>query len=123
MLTSNRIIELINENHQEIKKFGVKHIGLFGSYGTNNQKPESDIDIIVEFKRGKKTFDNYMDLKFYLEDILCCNVDLVVKEALKIDLKPNILKSVNTLRGYKAFINDILEAIHRIESYTEKSNN
>lgn len=99
MLTSDRIIKLINENHQEIKKFGVKRIGLFGSYVTNKQKPESDIDFLVEFKRGEKTFDNYMDLKFYLEELFSCNVDLVVREALKIELKPNILKSVKYATG------------------------
>lgn len=94
MLTSEAIIKLINEKHQEIKKFGIKRIGLFGSYAKNKQKPKSDIDLLVEFKKGKKTFDNYMDLKFYLEDLFGGNVDLVVEEALKIELKPNILKSV-----------------------------
>jgi len=57
------------------------------------------IDLLVEFKKGEKTFDNYMDLKFYLEDLFSCNVDLVVKEALKIELKPNILKSVKYATG------------------------
>ena len=99
MLTPDRIINLINKNHQEIKKFGVKRIGLFGSYVTNKQKPESDIDLLVEFKKGEKTFDNYMDLKFYLEDLFSCNVDLVVREALRIELKPNILKSVKYATG------------------------
>jgi len=94
MLNSDKIIKLINENHQNINKFGVKRIGLFGSYATNKQKSKSDIDLLVEFKKGKKTFDNYMDLKFYLQDIFGCNVDLVVKEALKIELKSYILKSV-----------------------------
>ena len=94
MLNSDEIIKLINKNLKYINKFGVKHIGLFGSYVKNKQKPKSDIDILVEFKKGKKTFDNYMDLKFYLKDIFDCNVDLIVKEALKIELKPNILKSV-----------------------------
>jgi len=94
MLNSDKIIKLINENHQNINKFRVKQIGLFGSYVTNKQKSKSDIDLLVEFKKGKKTFDNYMDLKFYLEDIFGCNVDLVVKEALKIELKSCILKSV-----------------------------
>jgi predicted nucleotidyltransferase len=99
MLTSGRIIKLINENNQKIKKFGVKRIGLFGSYATNNQKSESDIDVLVEFEKGKKTFDNYMDLKFYLEDLFGCNVDLVVREALKLELKRNILKSVKYATG------------------------
>jgi len=99
MLISDEILQIINENQHNIKKFGVKRIGLFGSYAKNKQKKESDIDILVEFKKGKKTFDNYMDLKFYLENLFDCNVDLVVKDALKVDLKPNILKSVKYAAG------------------------
>jgi len=99
MLTSEKILKRINENQQDIKKFGIKSIGLFGSYAKDKQKKESDIDLLIEFEKGKKTFDNYMDLKFYLEDLFDCNVDLVVKEALKVDLKPYILKSVKYAAG------------------------
>ena len=100
MLSSESIIQLINKNHKEIKKFGVKRLGLFGSYSINKQKPGSDIDLLVEFEKGKKTFDNYMDLKFYLEDIFGLNVDLVVKESIKIEFKTNILKSVKYATGF-----------------------
>jgi predicted nucleotidyltransferase len=99
MLTSEDILIKIEENIQSIRKFGVKKIGLFGSYSKNKQKIESDIDILVEFKKGKKTFDNYMDLKFFLEDLFGYNVDLVVDEAVKIDLKPYILRSVKYAAG------------------------
>ncbi|MFO7676980.1 MAG: nucleotidyltransferase family protein [Thermoplasmatota archaeon] len=99
MITSDKILKIIYENKDTIKKFGVKHIGLFGSYAINKQKKQSDIDVLVEFKKGKKTFDNYMDLKFYLENLFDCNVDLVIKEALKVDVKPNILKSVKYAAG------------------------
>jgi len=99
MLSSDKILKIINENKDNIKKFGVKSIGLFGSYAINKQKKESDIDLLVEFIKGKKTFDNYMDLKFYLENLFDCKVDLVVKESLKVDLKPNILKSVKYAAG------------------------
>jgi len=94
MLTSTKIIELIAKNQNDIQKYGVKRIGLFGSFLTNKQKSDSDIDILVEFKKGEKTFDNYMDLKFYLENLFKHDVDLVVKEALKVQLKSNILRSV-----------------------------
>ena len=94
MLTSNQIIKLIIENQNNIQNFGVKRIGLFGSFLKNKQKFDSDIDILIEFKKGEKTFDNYMDLKFYLEGLFKRDVDLVVKEALKVQLKSNILKSV-----------------------------
>jgi uncharacterized protein len=94
MLSSDEILKIINEKQQDNKKFGIKSIGLFGSYSINKQKKESDIDLLVEFKKGKKTFDNYMDLKFYLENLFDCKVDLVIKEALKVDLKPNIAKNI-----------------------------
>lgn len=94
MLTSDDILKTLEDNMDKIKKFGVKRIGLFGSYAKNQPKEGSDIDILVEFEKGKKTFDNYMDLKFFLEDLFKCKVDLVIADALKPDLKPIILGSV-----------------------------
>lgn len=94
MLTHKIILTKLEENKDIIKKYGVKKIGLFGSYIRNEQKPTSDIDIVVEFEKGKITFDNYMDLKFFLEDLFKCKVDLVMKESIKPDLKPYILGSV-----------------------------
>jgi len=94
MLTYEKLLAKLEEHKATIKKYGVKRIGLFGSYLLNEQKPNSDIDILVEFEKGKITFDNYMDLKFFLEDLFKCKVDLVIKESIKPDLKPYILGSV-----------------------------
>jgi len=94
MLTSEEILRKIEENKEKMKKFGVKKIGLFGSYISGEQKPGSDIDILVEFEKGMKTFDNYMDLKLFLEELFNCKVDLVIVESIKPDLKPYILESV-----------------------------
>lgn len=77
MLTSEEILQKIEENKGKIRKFGVRRIGLFGSY-----------------IKGMKTFDNYMELKFFLEDLFNCKVDLVIAEALKPDLKSHVLRSV-----------------------------
>ena len=63
MLTREIILNKIEQNLETIKKYSVKRIGLFGSYVKNKQTKKSDIDIVVEFKKGKKTFDNYMELK------------------------------------------------------------
>ncbi len=79
---------------EDIRKYGVKRIGLFGSYAMGSQKVKSDIDILVEFEKGKKTFDNYMELKFFLENLLNSKVDLVTSESIKPELKPYILNSV-----------------------------
>ena len=99
MLNSDEILKKIEESKDKIKKFGVRRIGLFGSYIRSEQKKESDIDVLVEFEKGKKTFDNYMELKFFLEDLFNCKVDLVILESIKPDLKPHILKSVKYASG------------------------
>ena len=99
MLNSDEILKIIEESRDKIKKFGVRRIGLFGSYIRSEQKKESDIDVLVEFEKGKKTFDNYMELKFFLEDLFKCKVDLVILESIKPDLKPYILRSVKYASG------------------------
>jgi len=92
MLTEEEILKRIEKNKDKIKKFGAKKIGLFGSYIRGEQKSGSDIDILVEFRKGMKTFDNYMDLKFFLEDLFNCKVDLVIIGTIKSDLEPYILE-------------------------------
>ena len=94
MLTAQEIMKKIIENKNKIKSFGVKKIGLFGSYIRDEQKETSDIDFLVEFEKGKKTFDNYMNLKLFLENLFNCKIDLVIKESIKEEIKPYILKSV-----------------------------
>ena len=79
--------------------FGVKRLGLFGSSVRGEQKSESDIDILVEFEKGKKTFDNYMELKFFLEELLGCKVDLIIYESLKRRIKPYIMREVEYAKG------------------------
>ncbi len=99
MLVYERIIEKINENIDKIKKYDVKKIGLFGSYLRNQQNSESDVDILVEFEKDGITFDNYMDLKFFLEKLFNNKVDLVIGEDIKPALKTSILRSVKYAKG------------------------
>lgn len=85
------IKQTLKEKMPEIKeKYGVKNLYIFGSYVRGEQTPESDIDILVEFEKGKKTFRNYMGLKFYLEELFRRKVDLIIKEAVKPRLKKYI---------------------------------
>lgn len=99
MLTYGAIIKKIEKNMGKIKGYGVMRIGLFGSYVRNEQKVGSDIDILVKFEKGKKGFDNYMDLKFFLERLCGRKVDLVVFETIKPDLKSYILGNVKYASG------------------------
>lgn len=95
MKNLKEIKKIILNHLTELKeKFGIKEIGIFGSYARGEEDKFSDIDILVEFEEGKKTFDNYMDLKFYLEELFGIKVDLVIKSAIKSKLKNYILEEV-----------------------------
>jgi len=87
------IVKRIADIRDELsERFTVKRIGVFGSCVRGDEKSESDVDIIVEL--AEPTFDNYMDLKFRLEEILCRPVDLVIADTVKPRLKPVIEQEV-----------------------------
>jgi hypothetical protein len=90
------VIRILRVHNQEIKeKFKIKDIGIFGSFIRGEQRRRSDIDILVEFEKDGLTFDNYMDLKFYLEEILNSKVDLVTKTGIREELRQHILSEVS----------------------------
>jgi predicted nucleotidyltransferase len=77
------ILALLQEHRDEIStRFGAKHLALFGSAARDELRPESDVDVLVDFD-GPATFDGYFDLKDYLEHLLCRPVDLVTSRGLK----------------------------------------
>ncbi len=88
------VISIINDHQKEIRDLGVKRYGLFGSLVREETTEQSDIDILVEFEPGQKTFDNFMKLAFLLEDLLGRDVDLVTAESLSPYIGPHILREV-----------------------------
>ncbi|NPD90182.1 MAG: nucleotidyltransferase family protein [Asgard group archaeon] len=98
-LNLSDVLDEIQRNKNVILSFGVKNIGVFGSFVKNEQKISSDLDILIEFKKGMKSFDNYMGLLFFLEDLFQVKIDLVIKEAIKPRLKSHILESVTYAKG------------------------
>jgi len=62
-----------------VRKFGITRIALFGSVSRNAARPDSDLDILVDFD-GPATSARYFGLQFYLEDLLGSPVDLVTKK-------------------------------------------
>jgi len=96
-MTPEQIMQRLEQNTNKIREFGVRRIGLFGSWARGEGRPESDIDILVEFDRPG--FDCYMELKFFLEDLFGRNVDLVLAETLKEPIKPKIAKEVRYVQG------------------------
>ena len=94
MTVKQKILSIIGKNRLKLKDFGVKRLGLFGSYARDAQKLKSDMDFLVEFDKKKKTFDNYMDLKFFLEKQFHRKIDLVLKDSLKNPVKQNVAKDI-----------------------------
>jgi hypothetical protein len=72
--------------------YSVRRIGIFGSMARGEAMEGSDLDVLVEF--AEPTFDNYMDLKFEIEDTLGMPVDLVIEDSLKPRLRPIIAQEV-----------------------------
>jgi len=66
-----------------------KSLALFGSVARDEAGPESDLDLLLEFE-GPATFDLFMGLKLFLEDLLGCRVDLVMQKALKPRMRPMV---------------------------------
>ncbi|MCP5048834.1 MAG: nucleotidyltransferase family protein [bacterium] len=94
-MTRVNIQRKLERNKELIKaRYHVEKIGLFGSFVVGDQMPSSDIDILVEFKKGHKDFFNYMRLKNHLRDLLGREIDLVMESAVKPQLKKNIFNQV-----------------------------
>jgi predicted nucleotidyltransferase len=77
-----------------LREAGVRRLGLFGSFLTDRAEPNSDIDLLVEFQPGRKSFDNYWQLAELLEQQLRRRVDLLTPEGLSPYLGPRILAEV-----------------------------
>jgi len=94
---SQEVLKIIEENRETIRGFGVRSLGLFGSAVRGEATDTSDLDFVVEFE--KKTFDAYMDLKKFLEELFGCQVDLVLKDGIKPRLREPILKETIYAQG------------------------
>ncbi len=83
------ILRVLAAHRKEFKALDVKSLALFGSVARGEGGSGSDVDILVEFE-GRATFNGYMELKFFLENLLGHRVDLVTYKALKPRLRPYV---------------------------------
>ena len=88
-MSRDEILKRLEENREAIRSYGVRRLGLFGSFARGEATETSDLDFVVEFE--KKSFDAYMDLKEFLEALFKCRVDLVLTDAIKPRLQATIL--------------------------------
>ena len=96
MLDINEIKKILKNHKEKLrKKFGVKKIGIFGSYAREEQKKSSDVDILVKFYEDIEiSLLDFVRLQNYLSDLLGIKVDLVLEDGIRPELKKQILSEV-----------------------------
>lgn len=89
----DEVVAKIREAKADLEaRYSVRKIGVFGSFVRGSASADSDVDILVEFT--DPTFDNYMDLKFRLEEMFGRKVDLVLADTIKPRLQAIIAREV-----------------------------
>ena len=95
MTTREHILFMLKSNKNRLMKLGIRNVGLFGSYGRNEQSVESDIDLLVDFEPEKENFDNLIAVYDLLEKIFKNEkVEVVTMNGLSPYIGPSILKEV-----------------------------
>jgi len=87
MMDCDLVLKTLKKHQSDLSENGVKSLAVFGSVARGEAEIESDIDILVAFHQAPVTFDVYMDVKIYLEDLLDNAVDLVISESMHPRLK------------------------------------
>ena len=99
-LTCEQVRARLREVETEVCGLGVRRLALFGSVLRNEARPDSDIDFLVEFTPGQKSFDRFLALSELLETLFGHPVELVTTEALSPFLGPHILaEAADVLRA------------------------
>ena len=89
------VLSIVKKNKTFLKeRFGVKKIGVFGSMVRGDAKKESDVDVLVEFENTKISFDNFMELSFFLEEVFGKKVDLITTSGLDKYVRPYVEREV-----------------------------
>jgi uncharacterized protein len=92
--TLEDVLRILRAHLPELRQhYGVRALGVFGSYARGEQSPRSDLDVLVEFDQPP-TLPEFMDLEHYLKRLLGVKVDLVTRRALKGEIGMRILREV-----------------------------
>jgi len=97
-MNRDEVIDILKMKQKEIESLGVYNIGLFGSFARQENKPESDIDLIIDLDASRKSFDNFMNISMLLEDILNKKVDLLTRESIDTDFYNSIKNDIVYVR-------------------------
>lgn len=94
----DELLQLFAEHRAEIRSLGAKSLAIFGSFARDEAREDSDVDMLVEFD-APPTFNRFMDLKFYLEDLSGRRVDLGTPDSIKPRVRQRILQEAIHVAG------------------------
>src|SRR2546425_221692 len=95
-ISRKQATDILAASEPEVRALGVERLALFGSVLRGDARPDSDIDLLVQFSPGAKTFARFLALSELLEQCLGCRVELVTTEALSPFIGRLILSEAHT---------------------------
>lgn len=113
-------LAILAAHQEDLKDYSVKSLALFGSVARDEARPDSDVDLLVEFSQPVDLFE-FVRLQQYLEAMLGRPVDLGTPDSLKPQLREQVFKEIILAmppRDWKLRVEDMLQAITEIQSFT-----
>ncbi len=89
-----QVFDRVRSHQSALKLFGAARLGLFGSFVRGEQTEQSDVDFVVEFEEGKKTFRNFINMVYYLEKLMGRQVELLTWEGMASFVKKEAEKEI-----------------------------
>lgn len=94
---ASELLTTLDAHAGTLREFDVQNIGVFGSCSRDEATPQSDLDLLMRV--DSVSFRRYMDLKFLLEDLFRCPVDLVLEQDLREELRPDVMRDIRYAEG------------------------
>jgi predicted nucleotidyltransferase len=88
-VTREEVLAILREHLPEIRALGVSSLAIFGSFARDEARPDSDVDVLVEFA-DRPTFRTYSAVRFFLEDLLGRPVDLAIRGNVKARIRSRV---------------------------------
>ena len=89
-----QVLGLIRQNRVKFKNFGIRRLGVFGSFARDRVKPDSDVDLLVEFSPGEKNYRNLYQTADLAARLFRREVEVITPESLSPYIAPQIEKEV-----------------------------
>ena len=131
-MTRDDVLGALREHKGALaQRFGVAELTLFGSFARGDARENSDVDLLVRFD-GPATSDRYFGAQFYLEDLFGRPVDLVTRDALRAEFRPQVERDIamsetpgsggEARREWRCYIHDMIGFCEKVQAWTKGLN-